>query len=274
MKKVFIFIMVVALILVLTPAIIYAAPKGPAEKVTGSIEIQRDDEKRAFAEFNAHEAIGDKSAKGEYHWWATNTDSSLFREVYINVTDVMVNGSSGYFKGICTYDSQGGANVGKWFLVEATDGGSPGAGNDDVGWAWFSSEPSFVDTVNDKTIIDGNLVVHSKPDNVVVSVVFSDNNGTGSYFGDVAGDVVTITFSSNITKVVDISAVFEDGYPIISNGALTDWDITDNVLTFTSNAVFVNPRPMSDNKLLSITGLVDSISNNPVVVPAGGVIVQ
>lgn len=160
MKKAIVFIVIAALVLTITPALIYAK-NGPAEKVTGSIEIQRSDEKSAFAEFNAHEAIGNKSAKGEYHWWANNEDGSLFREIYVNVTDVMVDGSDAYFKGQCTYDSQGGANVGKWFLVMATDGGSPGAGSDDVGWEWFDSEPNFIASVKSKTIIAGNLVVHA-----------------------------------------------------------------------------------------------------------------
>ena len=182
MKKVVVFLIVLALVLTLTPALIYAK-KGPAEKVTGSIEIEKAGGDRAFAEFNAHEAIGDKSAKGVYHWWKTTSDgTTITREIYIDVTDVMVSGNEASFIGICTYDSLGSSNVDKWFLVEATDGGRPGAGNDGVGWDWFSSEPSFGDVIKAKTIIDGNLVVHSQPAVEVVSVVFNDVGGDDSLF--------------------------------------------------------------------------------------------
>jgi len=110
------------------------------------------------------------------------------------------------------------------------------------------------------------------PENVVESVTFIDVDGTGE-FGTSVGDIVIITFKGNIIKVGDITADFAVNHPIISHGAKTDWDITDNVLTFTVNTIFTSPRPISGEYLISIDSLVDSVGNL-VVVPSGGVEVQ
>ena len=113
------------------------------------------------------------------------------------------------------------------------------------------------------------------PVNVVESVTFIDKDSSG-FFGTIVDDTVIITFKGNIIEIVAgyITAKFSNNiHPIISHGAKTDWDITDNVLTFTVNAVFTSPRPISGEYLISIDGLVDSVGN-PVVVPSGGVEVQ
>jgi len=110
------------------------------------------------------------------------------------------------------------------------------------------------------------------PDNLVESVTFIDFDGTGE-FGSAIGDEVIIAFKGNIIKVGDITADFAVNHPIISDGAKTEWDTTDNVLTFTINAVFSSPRPIAGKYLISIDGLEDSVGN-PVVVPVGGVEVQ
>jgi len=111
------------------------------------------------------------------------------------------------------------------------------------------------------------------PENVVESVIFIDVDGSGE-FGSEIGDTVIITFKGNITKVGNITADFDVNHPIISDGAKTNCDITDNVLTFTINTVFDSPRPISGEYLISIDGLMDSVLVNPVVVPSGGVEVQ
>jgi len=110
------------------------------------------------------------------------------------------------------------------------------------------------------------------PENVVESVIFIDVDETGK-FGTAVGDTVIITFKGNIVKVGDITADFDVNYPIISHGTKTDCDITGNVLTFTVNAIFSGPRPISGEYLISIDGLEDSVGR-PVVVPSGGVAVQ
>jgi hypothetical protein len=110
------------------------------------------------------------------------------------------------------------------------------------------------------------------PGNVVESVTFIDVDESGE-FGTAVGDEVIITFKGNIIKVANITADFNVNYPIISHGALTDWDITGNVLTFTVNGIFSGPRPISGESLMSIDGLED-FAGNPVVVPYGGVAVQ
>ncbi len=110
------------------------------------------------------------------------------------------------------------------------------------------------------------------PGNVVESVTFIDVDGSGT-FGSKIGDTVIITFKGNIIKVGDITADFAVNHPIISHGGKTEWNITDNVLTFTINTVFGSPRPITGEYLISIDGLVD-FEGNPVVVPYGGVEVQ
>ena len=110
------------------------------------------------------------------------------------------------------------------------------------------------------------------PENVVESVIFIDVDGSGE-FGSEIGDTVIITFKGKIIKVGDITADFGVNHPIYSNGAKTEWDITDNVLTFTINTIFTSPRPISGEYLISIDGLEDFVGNL-VVVPSGGVEVQ
>jgi hypothetical protein len=264
MKKALIFVLITIVALALTPAMIYASPKGH-EKATGSIEADMGST-QLYAEFNAHEAVGMKPCKGTYHVWGNSGSNAL--DWYGDITDVIISGNTAIVHGVFAsgVDETGSSPIGKPFTLQMTDGGSPGAGNDTFKSGWGST------ATYSWTIVSGNLVVHFQPYTEVVSVVSSDDS-----FGDEVGDVVTITFSSNITKVGDIEAVFSipppTCYPIRSYGSKTDWDITGNVLTFTSNAVFTNPRLMTGNTLLSISGLVDMYSNS-VVVPTGGVAVQ
>ncbi len=61
--------------------------------------------------------------------------------------------------------------VGQIIAVKVHDGGTPGAGNDGITWRWYSSEGAFVPDAGNhsdwphlckKTIVEGNLIVHSK----------------------------------------------------------------------------------------------------------------
>ena len=66
MKKVISIVIGLALVGLLGTAVYAKSEKaqGPHEKATGSIEILREEGKKAYAEFNAHET---EPAKGEYH---------------------------------------------------------------------------------------------------------------------------------------------------------------------------------------------------------------
>ncbi|GAI14717.1 unnamed protein product [marine sediment metagenome] len=80
MKKVFISILVFVLVIALTPALIYAAPKGPAEKATGGVTLDRpNDDNYRHATFNAQEAKGDNPAKGVFTWIQINTDGTFIQ---------------------------------------------------------------------------------------------------------------------------------------------------------------------------------------------------
>lgn len=161
MKKAVIFITVVALILVLTPTVIYAK-NGPSEKVTGYIEFLQGTNE-GYAEFNAHEEKGDKPAKGEFHRVIYNSGGSIKREIYVDITSVDVDSeTTATFSGICTYDSRTTNNKkGQIFTVKVIDGGSPGTNGDRVCWS-FDPNPTFDGGVYyEKPIIGGNLVVHS-----------------------------------------------------------------------------------------------------------------
>lgn len=61
--------------------------------------------------------------------------------------------------------------VGQIIAVKIHDGGTPGAGNDGITWRWFSSNHAFVPSTDNisewphlckKTILEGNLVVHTR----------------------------------------------------------------------------------------------------------------
>ena len=164
MRKLLIFVLIVVLVLMFTPAVIYAkgGPAEKAEKATGEVLVPV----RGWSiEFNAHEAFGTKDAKGAMRTWS----DEVGRELYFEVKYVEVVGNTAWFAGKCISDS-GGAYVDKWFFVKVEDNGSPGIYNDKIGWDWTSgydeglAEKRVIkmdDPDNWWTVQDGNLVVHS-----------------------------------------------------------------------------------------------------------------
>ncbi|MFC1653258.1 hypothetical protein ACFL1M_00220 [Patescibacteria group bacterium] len=180
MKKITSLLAGVVLLAIVMPAMAAKPTNTPnngtsGEKITGSIEIDRGDENMRYAEFNAHEAYGDKDAKGEFHWWMTDGKGLMLREIYVDVTDVRVMGDDGWFEGMATHDSQAGAREGDMFYVKVFDGGTPATDGDMIWWSWDS--PAY----KEKALVGGNLVVHSNPCEVYELNV-STVNGNGGYW--------------------------------------------------------------------------------------------
>lgn len=156
---------VVAVCLVALPAL--SGPgKGPAEKATGGITVQEGGN-TASVEFNAHEAKGDRPAKGKFTW--TLGDNQ--RTIVIDVQAVKVDGDTAWFAGVCTEDS-GETLEGRYFFVKVVDGGEPPEeGVDQVSWEWLPASATAADAAakvtdeddpaNNKQIVKGNIQVHS-----------------------------------------------------------------------------------------------------------------
>lgn len=163
MKKAIIFIIIAALVLTVTPALIFAGNNGPAKKVTGEVLVPV---RGWYAEFNAHEAFSNKVyAKGAMRMWS----DEVGRDLYLEVKYVNVEGDTAWFSAKCTYDSWGKVED-KWLFVKVIDNGSPGIYNDEIGWDWTSGKDESLaekrvtgmdDSDNNWTVQDGNLVVHS-----------------------------------------------------------------------------------------------------------------
>ena len=106
---------------------------------------------------------------------------------------------------------------------------------------------------------------------VLESVVYE---GTGCIFGSHAGDTLTLTFSEDIFRDgSDLKMFFKDATPHLPEVPVVTWSECGNVLTLTANGRFITPRPEIGDYVLALEGLVDLIGN-PVVVPAGGVLVE
>ena len=133
--------------------------KGPTEKATGHIEFTRDDGKYIIAEFNAHEAIGDRPAKGCYMWWNYNPDGTLYRNITVEIlpTKVIIDGNTAWFAGECTYDSWHSIE-GNLLYVYVEDNTTPGATGDIIAWKW-GNPPDPID--DSRPIEEGNIVVHT-----------------------------------------------------------------------------------------------------------------
>jgi len=153
MKKAIIFIVIIALVLFLTPAMIYAKG-GPAEKATGSIEAIMGNI-HLYADFNAHEATDHQPAKGTYHVWGVVNGVPI--DWYGDITDVSISGDTAILHGTFVSGVTEDGIPHTDFSLKITDGGSPGAGNDTFSSAWgITDNPAF-----NWTIVGGNLVVHT-----------------------------------------------------------------------------------------------------------------
>lgn len=142
---------------------------GPAEKATGSISIfEPYDDGHREVSFNAHEAKGNRPAKGQMKDLVYDPDGNLRRTFEYDVEYVNVDGDTAYFGAQCTYDSAG-TQTGEWLYVKVHDGGTPGRKGDHIGWKW-GTETEVSDWVAGGTeapgwwraATDGNLVVHTK----------------------------------------------------------------------------------------------------------------
>ena len=114
------------------------------------------------------EKPGDK-AKGDLTWSLLNADGEVIRTIVLDVSIVKVDGNAAWFAGEAVEDSRDDAKVGDWLYVMVVDDGTPGINGDLIGWKWvatMAAAQTAVDNkdcdVNDKPILEGNLVVHAK----------------------------------------------------------------------------------------------------------------
>ena len=124
---------------------------GPADKATGTV----GGPPRGWrADFNAHEEVDGRPAKGTMRMWSDEVN----RELELLIVDVTVEGNEAWFTANCISDSWVGHphyRVGHLLYVHVEDGGSPGT-NDYIGWLW--DNPIIT---NRWQVTDGNLVVHT-----------------------------------------------------------------------------------------------------------------
>lgn len=141
---------------------------GPAEKATGGIEVEESTD-TASVEFNAHEAKGNRDAKGVFWWWLGGKDDPS-RTIKVEVRFVKVDGDKAWFAGKAVMDT-GGAKEDDWFFVQALDGGTPATDGDQIWWEWLGEDAEseaeekvedMEEPANEKTILAGNLVVHTE----------------------------------------------------------------------------------------------------------------
>jgi len=102
------------------------------------------------------------------------------------------------------------------------------------------------------------------------SVVYE---GICNEFGSHEGDTITLSFSNNIGEDGTVEIIFEKTQKLSQEWGKTDWDISDNILTVTADAKYSNPRNVSEEKVISVMGLVGN-SGESVVVPKDGVEIE
>lgn len=167
MKKAIVFIVIAALVLTITPALIYAK-NGPAEKATGAVWLDyRHDGWNRYVEFNAHVPKGDEEyGKGSVTWyqwqgvkeWYEVTPRHQVVVKYVEVCDDTAWFAAGP-------GSQG------WLVMKVKDGSSPATIGDEVSAVWVNTEVAAKEMVEAMgnlsgnvytyNLIGGNLVVHS-----------------------------------------------------------------------------------------------------------------
>ncbi len=223
------------------------------------------------------------TAEGEYTWdlWASAGQNILENGYKVGTLTVEVTEDNGEFCATVTYDVFAQYEAVEYHLwvgdtplptlergggrnVRTVATAAPGQLRSDIGEeiCGLSGDGFYV-------AAHGVVRVGFEPA-IVESVIFNDADGSGC-FGTAVGDEVVITFAKDIYKADDIIATFSNvQWSILSAGARTDYDITDNVLTFTVNEEFTNPRCIEGEKLISILGLEDEYGD-PVFLPVGGV---
>jgi hypothetical protein len=160
MKKAIIFIIVAALVLALTPALIFAG-NGPNNKATGQIWMDSPDQQMKF---NAHDCGLPENDKGQVEYW--NYEYIISGEVFhytAEVISVKVDGTEARF---LFQIPDGWPISGLYVVTWVKDGGSPGTNGDEYGHAATSSLTTALTwvesgvSVTKYPITDGNLVVH------------------------------------------------------------------------------------------------------------------
>ena len=145
-KKIVIFLLITALILVLTPYSIYAA-KSPTVKTKGEIEIipiNTSDSSTGIVEFNARGAKNGILGKGLVLWTQTDGTVTLYHEVVIDTVEV--DGNVATFSGEATISST--ELPGTMFYFRVTDG--------DPDLLEFSLDGASWSGYN---VVNGNIVV-------------------------------------------------------------------------------------------------------------------
>lgn len=243
MKKVIIFIMIVALILVLTPGIIYAGPKGkgPAEKATGEVGYEAGG-LQCYAEFNAFELTSASSVDWNLSGiWIFDFDlsgaGSYLHDAVLSQTGTSITGNGGHVAGAATYAfewtitsaSITGVNV--EFTMEYTvgavgttmtmigtvnpaDGTMAGTWTDDYlggvrTGSWSSTSGAAIQTV---TGFDGKGMFHYSDVNgnwYYADVKYVNVDGADAYF---AGLVTSASSASWVGNWVSV-AVHDGGEP-------------------------------------------------------------
>jgi len=159
MKKVVIFMLILALVLILTPSIIFAEKIGPAEKATGEVELVPFGGSGGwsrYAEFNAHEAKANRPAKGIFSWTQTDGTTTKFHKVVIDTVDV--DGDEAEFSGIAVISTSTTAGIststtrqGLRLFVKVLDD-SP-----DILWLYWEDQVDYYGY----NITNGDIVVHT-----------------------------------------------------------------------------------------------------------------
>jgi len=142
---------------------------GTHDKVTGGIKI-KEGNRIATATFNAHEATPNKPPKGRFNWALNGTD----KEVAVAVKFVNVEDPNAWFAGRCVkVFGISNSFIDRWFVVQTYDGGTPARKGDFIWWEWLGKDQAAenlakqivelgLPVANEKPIIAGNLVVHTR----------------------------------------------------------------------------------------------------------------
>ncbi len=165
MKKLALLILMAVLVLGLIASVVVA--RGPANRATGSVWLDHEnDGQNRYVEFDAHAAKDDgRPAKGTIYWyqWTGTQEWDDTSPVHVvEVKYVEVDGDTAWFA--AGPGSQG------WLVMKVRDVGSPASDGDEVSAVWVTSEAdaeamviSGVDLtgrVYTYELIGGNLVVH------------------------------------------------------------------------------------------------------------------
>jgi len=160
----------IALVVVLLLNTGVALAKGPAGKATGNVGFEESGVEW-HAEFNAHEAMNGRPAKGSMRIWSDVIEREfLFDDV--KYVKVRVDWDLAWFAAKCTDDNLPSDDpdykVDQWLFVKVKDGGTPGRNGDKIGWDWDSADEADAASRASShgvpagwwAVIKGNLKVH------------------------------------------------------------------------------------------------------------------